>query len=363
MTSNQTAPITRRVLCHAAAMLVSGISTAATAPRETYNFNPGWLLKATDVSGAEATSFADADWKQITLPHAWNEDSAFKVDSKKLPSGIAWYRKHFKLPAAVAGKKVFLEFEGIRQAGEFYLNGEFIGRSENGVMAFGFDISDKLKPAENVLAARIENSTRYAEKATGTTFQWNVNEFAANFGGIPKNVKLHVTDKLYQTLPLYSNLGTTGVYVYAQDFDIKGKSAKVTAEAQVRNEHAAPKNFSYEVTITGPDGKIVQTIQGGEQTLAAGETKIVSASAKVSDLQLLELGLRLSLRRGHDAQGRWQARRFRHDAHRFPQVGVRQGLGETQRPHHPDERLRPALHQRVAGGRPVGAAVAERFQQ
>ena len=284
--------ITRRTLCHAAAMWIFGSSLAAAAPRDTYNFNPGWLLKAADENGAEAASFADADWKKVTLPHAWNEDSAFKVDNKKVPSGIAWYRKHFKLPAEAAGKKVFLEFEGIRQAGEFYLNGEFIGRSENGVMAFGFDITDKLKPApaENVLAARIDNSTKYAEKATGSMFQWNVNDFAANFGGIPKNVRLHVTDKLYQTLPLYSNLGTTGVYVHARDFDIKGRSATVTAEAQVKNEHATPKKFSYEVTITDPDGKLVQTIQGGEQTLGAGETKTASASARVSNLNFWSWG-------------------------------------------------------------------------
>ncbi len=279
-----------RSLCHIAALLISVNSIGTAAQRDTYNFNPGWLLKAADESGAEAASFADVDWKKVTLPHAWNEDSAFKVDSKKLPSGIAWYRKHFKLPADAAGKKVFLEFDGIRQAGELYLNGGFIGRSENGVMAFGFDITDKLKPGENVLAVRIDNSTKYAEKATGTTFQWNVNEFAANFGGIPKNVRLHVTNKLYQTLPLYSNLGTTGVYVFAQDFDINGKSAKVTAETQVRNEHAVPKKFSYEVTITGPDGKLVQTIQGGEQTLGAGETKTVSASAKVSELNFWSWG-------------------------------------------------------------------------
>jgi beta-galactosidase len=275
---------------HAAALFAFGCSIGAAAPRDTYNFNPGWLLKSADESGAEAASFADADWKQVTLPHAWNEDSAFKVNNKKLPAGIAWYRKHFNLPADAAGRKVFLEFEGIRQAGEFYLNGEFIGRSENGVMAFGFDITDKLKPGENVLAARIDNSTKYAEKATGSMFQWNVNDFAANYGGIPKNVRLHVTDKLYQTLPLYSNLGTTGVYVHAQDFDIKGRSAKVTAETQVKNEHAGRKKFSYEVTITGPDGKLVQTIQGGEQTLGVGQTKTVSASARVSDLNFWSWG-------------------------------------------------------------------------
>ncbi|GAA5130644.1 DUF4982 domain-containing protein [Luteolibacter yonseiensis] len=262
----------------------------ANPPRKKYNFNPGWLLKTADETGAEAVSFDDGSWKPVTLPHAWNEDSAFKLDNKKLPSGIAWYRKHFKLPPEAAGGKVFLEFEGIRQAGEFYLNGESIGLSENGVMAFGFDITDKLRPGENVLAARIDNSTRYVEKATGTSFQWNVNDFAANYGGIPKNVFLHVTGKLHQTLPLHSNLGTTGVYVHARDFDIKGRSAEITAETQVRNDHASPKKFSYEVTLTDADGRLVKTLQGGEHTLAAGETRTVSAGGRVSDLHFWSWG-------------------------------------------------------------------------
>ena len=283
-----------RGFLHIAFFLLSAAVLPAqqAGPRGKYNFNSGWLLNKGDVPTAETPAFADASWQKVTLPHAWNEDSAFKTDSKHLPSGIAWYRKHFKLPADAAGKKVFLEFEGIHQAGEFYFNGESIGRHENGVMAFGFDITDKVKPApaENVLAARIDNSTKYVEKDTGSTFEWNVNDFAANFGGIPKNVRLHVTDKLYQTLPLYSNLGSTGVYVYAQDFDIKGRSAMVTAESQVKNENAGPKKFSYEFTITGPDGKLLQTIQGSEQTLAAGETKTVSASGRVSNMNFWSWG-------------------------------------------------------------------------
>ncbi|MEI6561575.1 MAG: sugar-binding domain-containing protein [Verrucomicrobiota bacterium] len=123
-----------------------------------------------DASGAEAAVFADTDWKQVTLPYAWNEDSAFKVKIRELPIGVAWYRKHFKLPAGSEGKKVFLEFEGIRQGGEFYLNGEWIGNSGNGVMAFGFDITDKVKPApqENVIAAQIDNTWDYRDKETDT---------------------------------------------------------------------------------------------------------------------------------------------------------------------------------------------------
>lgn len=32
-------------------------------------------------------------------------------------------------------KKVFIEFEGVRQAADFYVNGKHIGLHENGVMA------------------------------------------------------------------------------------------------------------------------------------------------------------------------------------------------------------------------------------
>jgi beta-galactosidase len=181
-----------------------------TSPRTKYNFNSGWKLFVGDPAGAERPGFDDSNWKDVTLPRAWNEDDAFRKDIKELSTGVVWYRKYFKPPVGSAGMKVFLEFEGIRHAGEFYLNGKFIGRHENGIMAFGFDITNALNPAsENILAARIDNSWDYKEKATGSAYQWNDRNFYANYGGINKNVFLHITEKLHQTLPLYSNLGTT----------------------------------------------------------------------------------------------------------------------------------------------------------
>jgi hypothetical protein len=260
--------------------------------RAKYNFNSGWKLFVGDPAGAEAQGFDDSAWKDVTLPRAWNEDDAFRKDIKDLSTGVAWYRKRFTLPPGSDGLKVFLEFEGIRQGGEFYLNGRPVGRHENGVMAFGFDVTDLLKPApqENVLAARIDNSWSYKEKSTGSTYEWNDRNFYANYGGINKNVFLHVTDKLHQTLPLYSNLGTTGVYVYAQDFDIKGRSATVYAESQVRNEYANARTFGYEVVIADMSGRVVKTIDGGRHTLAPGETQTVTASARVDGLNFWSWG-------------------------------------------------------------------------
>ncbi len=258
--------------------------------RVKYNFNSDWKFLVGDAKGAENADFNDGDWKNITLPHAWNEDDAFRRDIKDLSTGIAWYRKHFALPDNAKDKKIFLEFEGIRQAGEFYLNGKFIGRSENGVMAFGFDVTDSVKPGENVLAARIDNAWDYKEKASGSAFQWNDRNFYANYGGINKNVYLHVADKLYQTLPLYSNLGTSGTYIYAENIDIKNKSAKITAETQIKNEYNAPKTFAYEVAIEDLSGKIIKTIDGGKYTLVPNETKTISASDKVSNLNFWSWG-------------------------------------------------------------------------
>src|SRR5712692_4152342 len=283
------------ILAYAVFLSASAVAVAAVppqSPRVKYNFNSGWRVFVGDPAGAEAPGFDDAKWKNVTTPYAWNEDDAFRKDIKDLSTGIAWYRKHFELPAHSANKNVFLEFEGIRHGGEFYLNGKLIGRHENGVMAFGFNITDLVKPApqENVLAVRIDNSWDYHEKATGSAYQWNDRHFYANYGGINKNVFLHVTDRLYQTLPLYSNLGTTGVYVYAQDFDIRDKSAQITVESQVKNDYAAAKTLTYQIAIEDLNGKTIKTIDGGQYTLGPGETKTISASARVKSLNFWSWG-------------------------------------------------------------------------
>ena len=273
------------VLC-----IIAGTVYGQTNARVKYNFNPGWKLYVGDTTGAEAANFNDAKWTSITLPHAWNEDASFKVSIDKHPTGISWYRKHFKVPATDKGKKVFLEFEGIRQAGEFYLNGKFIGRHENGVMAFGFDITSLLISGENVLAVRIDNAWNYKEKATGSGYQWSDKNFNANYGGISKNVWLHTTDMLYQTLPLFAGLQTIGVYIYANNFNIPGKTATVTAESQVKNDYTVAKTFSYEVDVKDLDGKTVKVFSGPQTTIQPGETKTVAAKSALSNLNFWSWG-------------------------------------------------------------------------
>ena len=264
---------------------------AESTSRQKYNFNSAWLLHIGDAKDAEKTNYTDASWKPVTLPAAFNEDEAFRVSILEHTDTIVWYRKHFRLPKTAQGQKIFLEFEGIRFGGEFFLNGKSIGMHENGVMAFGFDITDKVNySGDNILAARIDNSWRYKEKSSGSGYQWNDRNFYANYGGIPKNVYLHVTPRIYQTLALYSNLKTTGTYIYAREIDITNKSAVINVESEVKNEFPTDKTVNMLVSVEDMDGKIIKTFKSADIKLAAGETRIIKAANKIDGLHFWSWG-------------------------------------------------------------------------
>lgn len=264
---------------------------AAADGRQTYDFNPGWRLFVGDPGQAAAPEFDDSAWKAVTLPRAWNEDDAFSKDIRDHSVGIAWYRKTFALPESAAGKKVFIEFEGARQAADVWVNGRFAGAHENGITAFGFDISEHVKPgATNVVAVRTDNAWDYRERLSGSRFQWADRNFNANYGGLTKNVRLHVTEKVYQTLPLYSHLGSTGVYVYATDFDVAARRATIHAESEVRNENTEPRNFVYRVSLADRDGNVVARFDGGTYTVEGRGAVTARASGRVDGLHFWSWG-------------------------------------------------------------------------
>ncbi|MFT4092755.1 MAG: DUF4982 domain-containing protein [Niabella sp.] len=273
-------------------VLAGAVRAEDPVPQRKYNFNDQWLLKLGDIPEAKEVNYNDNGWKNVALPAAWNEDEAFKKDIRELSTGIAWYRKHFRLPASASGQKIFIEFEGIRQAGDFYVNGKLVGFHENGVTAFGFDITDMVQfdGKENVIAARIDNSWDYRERATNTKFQWEDKNFNANYGGIVKNVYLHIIPRLYQTLPLYSNLKTTGIYIYADDFDIKSKAATINASSEIKNETGQSQNVTYAVDIIDINGKTIKSFTGERIVVKAGETKIIRASSRAEGLNFWSWG-------------------------------------------------------------------------
>ncbi len=262
--------------------------TISAADRSKQNFNSAWRLHVGDDTEASQPQFDDSQWQQVTLPYAFNGDEAFRKDIVDLTDTIVWYRKTFNV--SNPNKKYFIEFEGVRQGADFYLNGHPLGYSENGVMACGFDLTPYIKEGENIIAVRCDNSWTYRSRKHNSRYQWNDRNFNANYGGIPKNVYLHITGKLYQTLPLYSNLGTTGTYVYATDYDVAGKKAVINVESQVRNEDSRERTVSLCAQVIDAEGNVIAVAEGSKVTIPAGETTTLSASKAAEGLHFWSWG-------------------------------------------------------------------------
>ncbi len=263
-----------------------------TSGRETYNFNPDWKFIKQDVPGADAAVFDDSKWDSVSTPHTWNDIDSYdefiaRGGEKSLYMGPAWYRKYFKLPESAKGKRVVLEFEGMRQAAKFWVNGKPVGKYEDGVTAAGIDITDAVQfgDKDNVLSVWITNATDYKEEATGVGFQWASKDFNPNFGGINRNVRLHILPKIHQTLPLLNGLNTTGVYIYATDHDVKDAKATLNIESQVRNSSADQAAVDFSAVVVDPSGNVVAKLQGEPLDMVDGETAVARASGPLTNVQ------------------------------------------------------------------------------
>jgi beta-galactosidase len=282
-----------------ASLRADPVYTPPDSPRAVYNFNPGWKFAFGNAAGADKPDFDDSSWQDVSLPHTWNEVDSYRAyishgggDQSERMMGIGWYRKHFKLPASADGQKVFIEFDGLRQAAHFFLNGQPIGKYENGVTAVGLDITSAAKfgGQDNVLSVEVDNSPNYKEEATGVPFEWNAKDFNPNFGGLNRDSKLIVAGKIYQTLPLYENLQTSGVYIYPESVDVANKTVDVKVESEVTNETSDYASITLSAVVVDEDGVVRATFDGNTSDLVAGETEVFTASGTLNGAHLWDAG-------------------------------------------------------------------------
>ena len=156
------------------------------------DFNFDWLFYSGEFPGWDQTELPDSAWRRIDLPHDWciegrfdqkNFREAFIKDGityprcdSFLPRGQGIYRKHFCL-SSIAGKRFYLEFEGVFRDCDLRINGRPVGSHSDGYTGFYFDITPYVKLGENVAALRVD-----AERSQGWWYEG---------GGIYRNVWLH----------------------------------------------------------------------------------------------------------------------------------------------------------------------------
>jgi beta-galactosidase len=247
-------------------LLLAVCSLGWAGRAQTPNFDPDWKFLKADPAGAADPAFDDHAWTAVSLPHTFNDIDTFDdwstpnhVGEMNLWSGRTWYRKTFTLPESFRSKKVFIEFEAVRQIAEVYLNGKLLGTSKTGFIPFGFDLTPYLQfgGAKNVLAVMADNrftSETDMAKIIKTDLPWNSPHWHPAHGGIYRNVYLHVTDPLHISLRLYSFLQTAGPYAYATE--ISAASAKIGVEVPIQNERKAAADVELTARLLDPAGKV-----------------------------------------------------------------------------------------------------------
>ena len=135
-------------------LLARTLEAAPAQLRQSININREWKFQLGDVSGAEAAAFNDASWHDTNLPHSFSMPY-FAAD--RFYVGYGWYRKHFNVQKDWLGKRVNLEFDGVFQVAEVFVNGRRIGESHDWSAQPVFDIKNALHSGDNVIAVGVKN--------------------------------------------------------------------------------------------------------------------------------------------------------------------------------------------------------------
>lgn len=255
------------------------------------NLNADWRFVRADVKGAEGPDFDASQWATVSCPHTWNDVDTFNdfgngghQGETNLWQGAAWYRKEFTLPADSKGKRIYIEFEGVRQLADVYLNGHHLGQDKTGFIPFGFDLTPHLNAnGKNILAVRADNTVE--GKMYDGDMPWHHQNWHPPHGGIYRNVYLHVLDPVHVTLPIYANLETEGIYAWTQSLSKEQADVGVTAEIENSQDNAVTASVAF--ALLGHDGKTVATSEESSDVPAGEKIKIASA-LKVNDPHLWE---------------------------------------------------------------------------
>ena len=172
--------------------------------------------------------FDDRAWQPVTLPHDWAIAGPFLTEGNhggmgRLPSwGIGWYRRQLDIPAADAGKSIFLEVDGAMSYAMVWLNGRLVGGWPFGYASWRVDLTPYVIPGKvNQLAIRLDNPPASSRWYPG--------------GGIYRNVWLTKTSPLH--------VAQWGVQVTTPQ--VAKESAMIEAAVTVAN--SAPQTASVSV--------------------------------------------------------------------------------------------------------------------
>ena len=125
--------------------------------REVVNLNREWTYQRGDFPGAERAAYDDSRWEHIGLPHSF---SIPYFMSSEFYTGYGWYRKTLPLSREDLRKELYLEFDGVFQEAEIYVNGSLAGTHRGGYTGFSVRVTPFARQGDNQVAVRVNNLWR-----------------------------------------------------------------------------------------------------------------------------------------------------------------------------------------------------------
>ena len=216
------------------------------------------------IPGFESEDYDCHDWDDIhvpahiqlegyDVPQYANTQYPWEGHEEILPGEIperfnpvASYVKYFKVPERMKGKRIFVSFQGAESGLALWLNGEFVGYSEDTFTPSEFELTDYIKDGVNKLAAQVFK---------WTSSSWCEDQDFDRFSGIYRDVYLytvpdvHIRDLRIRALPDESlQKGTLEIRTEAWG---KGK-------AKIRLSNS---NVSFESEFDLEDGGITMEVE------------------------------------------------------------------------------------------------------
>jgi beta-galactosidase len=199
--------------------------------RERASFNAEWKFSKGHNETAHLSNFDDSSWRMLDLPHDWAIEGPFdqQYDARTggLPIyGTAWYRKHFVIDSVHKGNSVTVEFDGVMNNAEVYLNGQKVGARPYGYIGFEIDLTHDIKfGEENVLAVRVDPKELSARWYPGA--------------GIYRNVWLEIKNPVH--------IAHWGTYITTPE--VSNAETQVNIETTIENKQNLKGKFYLETLV------------------------------------------------------------------------------------------------------------------
>lgn len=233
---------------------------AAADLRSSQTLAEGWRFHQGAVAGdVTGDAFDDSGWETVYVPHTWNRVGFYRPDPQShvnraetvnKAQGLGWYRQRFTVPAALRGKRIWLEFDAASRIASVWLNGKKLGDHAGGFSRFRLDATEALRSgADNVLVVRTDNSAPGGKDSPTADVLPLTGDFFVH-GGLYRPVRLIAVDPIHIEL---ADFGGSGVF--ATTASANAAAAKIDVRTRVANAGRRAGAVSVVASLIDAEGR------------------------------------------------------------------------------------------------------------